>query len=98
MMAEGCRFPLAQVAAGDAVSTESIREVATSAWDSVADLRLLLQKELDLPERLQHGGRQIGGGQHELIYRGQLLGEHLFLGPDYEIADGDIVHFACARR
>jgi hypothetical protein len=79
-------------AAGDALSTETVREVHTSAWDSVADLRMLLEAELELPERLRRGGRR-----HELIYRGQLLGEHLFLGPDYEIADGDIVHFAAAR-
>ena len=86
------------IAGGDALSTETIREVFTSEWDSVADLRMLLQAELGLPERLRHGGRQRGGGQHELIYKGQLLGEHLFLGPDYAIADGDIVHFAAARE
>ena len=82
--------------AGNALSVETIREVSASEWDSVADLRMQLQAELGLPEQLRQGGRQRGGGHHELIFRGQLLGEHLFLGPDYEIADGDLVHFAVA--
>ena len=82
-----------------AISTETIREVLTSGWDSVADLRMLLQEELGLPDapHARTSAKKVGGAQHELIYRGQLLGEHLFLGPDYQIADGDVVHFAAAR-
>ena len=78
----------------DALSTEAVTEVCTSAFDSVADLRMQLEEELAVPEALKRGGRRRGdGGQHELIYRGQLLGEHLFLG-DYDINDGDLLHFA----
>lgn len=78
----------------DALSTEAVTEVCTSAFDSVADLRMQLEEELAVPEALKRGGRRRGdGGQHELIYRGQLLGEHLFLG-DYDIKDGDLLHFA----
>lgn len=78
----------------DALSAEAVTEVCTSAFDSVADLRMQLEEELAVPEALKRGGRRRGdGGQHELIYRGQLLGEHLFLG-DYDINDGDLLHFA----
>ena len=47
--------------------------------------------------RRRANARQRNAGRHELIYRGQLLGEHLFLGPDYQIRDGDIVHFAARK-
>ena len=78
-----------------ALSAETVHEVQCSAFDSVADLRMQLQAELDLPERLRHGIRQNGG--HELIYHAQLLGEHLFLA-DYEIEDGDTLYFAVRQR
>ena len=78
-----------------ALSAETVHEVQCSAFDSVADLRMQLQAELDLPERLRHGIRHSGG--HELIYHAQLLGEHLFLA-DYEIEDGDTLYFAVRQR
>ena len=85
--------------ASDALSTETVVEVQTSAWDSVADLRMLLQETLGLPDGGRGiGGKQLGAGRHELIYRGQLLGEHLFLGPDYGVADGDELHFAAIKN
>ena len=80
-----------------ALSTETVREVASSAFDSVADLRMLLEEQLALPERLRRGRSRRHGPQHELIYRGELLGEHLFLS-DYGIQDGDILHFAVHIR
>ena len=79
----------------EALSTEAVRELHVSAWDSVADVRIMLQQEIELPERLRHGGRQFSE-RHELIFRGQLLGEHLFLA-DYGISNGDVLHFACRR-
>ena len=78
-----------------ALSTEAVREVQASAFDSVYDLRIQLQEELELPQHLRHGGRQ--GSGHELIYKAQLLGEHLFLA-DYGVADGDVLHFATRLR
>ena len=72
-----------------------VHETEASEWDSVADLRRQLQAQLELPPKLQyHDGRR--GGGHELLFRGELLGEHMLLA-DYELATGDTVHFAVRR-
>lgn len=76
-----------------ALGRERVHEVRAHSDDSVGDLRISLQSQLELPTRLQHGGRQRGGLAHELIAAGQLLGEHLFLR-DYGLRDGATVHFA----
>lgn len=76
-----------------ALATDVVHEVHVSGWDSIGDVRLLLQDALGLPESLRHPRRARRGG-HELIFRGQLLGEHLFVR-DYDLRDGDTVHFAC---
>ena len=77
-----------------ALSTERVHEVRASLFDSVADLRSQLEAELELPRpQAQGDDRRRRSSGNELIYRAQLLGEHLFLA-DYDIRDGDVVHFA----
>ena len=49
-----------------------------------------------LPEQLRHGNRRNRGGGHEVLYGGQLMAEHLLLA-DYELSDGDTLHFAVKR-
>ena len=66
--------------------------VHVSVLDSVADLRIELQELLALPPRLKYRHRRDGAG-HELVLRGELLGEHLLLR-DYGVRDGDTLHFA----
>ena len=80
-----------------ALSTEQVHVAACSPWDSVADLRQQLQEELELPPRLRYVDRRGRSGGHELIFRSQLLGEHLLL-QDYDLVDGDTVHFAVRRE
>jgi hypothetical protein len=79
------------------VSVEPLHETTASLFDSVADLRMQLQDELDLPNGSRHRHQQRGEGRYELIHRGQLLGEHLFLS-DYGLADGNIMYLACLRE
>ena len=81
----------------DALSTEHVHEVTCSPWDSVADLRQQLQVEVDLPERMRYVDRRGASGGHELIFRSQLMGEHLLL-QDYGLVDGDTVHFAVRQQ
>jgi len=81
----------------DALSTEHVHEVTCSPWDSVADLRQQLQVEVDLPERMRYVDRRGASGGHELIFRSQLMGEHLLL-QDYGLVDGDRVHFAVRQQ
>ena len=84
-------------AGSDALSTEHVHAVRCSPWDSVADLRQQLQVELRLPEPMRYAHRRGASGGHELIFRSQLLGEHLLL-QDYGLVDGDTVHFAVRRQ
>ena len=91
----GCGREEGVSATSTALSTGIVHDVHSSAFDSVADLRMQLQEEFQLPEALRHSLRHSGG--HELIYRSQLLGEHLFL-IDYGISDGDTLHFAVRKR
>jgi len=81
----------------DALSTEHVHEVTCSPWDSVADLRQQLQVEVDLPERMRYVDRRGASGGHELIFRSQLMGEHLLL-QDYGLVDGDTLHFAVRQQ
>ena len=83
-------------AACNEVAAEVVHTVNASSWDSVADLQSLLQELLELPERLRHGNLRNRGGGHEVLYRGQLMAEHLLLA-DYELSDGDTLHFAVKR-
>lgn len=81
----------------DAMSNETVHVVRASQWDSVGDVRRLLQQQLVLPQslRYEHGRHQEGG--LELIAPGGcLLGEHLFLA-DYNLHDGDTLYFAVRR-
>ena len=77
-----------------ALSAEAFREVCASEWDSVADVKLLLLHEL----RLGDSGEPVRGrgSRDELIFGGQVLGEHLFLA-DYGVTDGCTLHFARRR-
>ena len=85
-------------AAADSLSAEAVHhEVACSLWDSVADLRQQLQHELELPPRLRYDSLRGRSGGHELIYRSQLMGEHLLL-QDYGVVDGDTIHFAVRQQ
>ena len=84
-------------AGSDALSTEHVHAVTCSPWDSVADLRQQLQVELGLPEPMRYVHRRGASGGHELIFRSQLMGEHLLL-QDYGLVDGDTVHFAVRRQ
>ena len=85
-------------AAADSLSADAVhREVACSLWDSVADLRQQLQHELELPPRLRYDSLRGRSGGHELIYRSQLMGEHLLL-QDYGVVDGDTMHFAVRQQ
>ena len=81
----------------DALSTEHVHAVECSPWDSVADLRQQLQVEVGLPERMRYVNRRGASGGHELIFRSQLMGEHLLL-QDYGLVDGDRVHFAVRQQ
>jgi hypothetical protein len=76
-----------------ALAAEVVHDVHASSWDSVADLRATLQEVLELPEMLRHGDLRNRAGGHEVLYRGQLMAEHLLLA-DYELNDGDTLHFA----
>lgn len=76
---------------GGALDTEAVHLLEASVWDSVADVRAMLQAQLGL-EPATRGGRRRGAGD-ELIARGQLLGEHLFLH-DYGVVHGDTLHYA----
>lgn len=90
--------PSAATADSDALGTETVHLVRASEWDSVGDVRRLLQQQLELPMNLryEHGRHREGG--HELIAPGgRLLGEHLFLA-DYEIRDGQTLYFAVRTR
>lgn len=81
----------------DAMSNETVHVVRASQWDSVGDVRRLLQQQLVLPQslRYEHGRHQEGG--LELIAPGGcLLGEHLFLA-DYNLHDGDTLYLAVRR-
>ena len=46
---------------------------------------------------MRYVDRRGRSGGHELIFRSQLLGEHLLL-QDYDLVDGDTVHFAVRRE
>ncbi|KAL1511066.1 hypothetical protein AB1Y20_005889 [Prymnesium parvum] len=83
-------------AGGAEVALEVVYEVTASEWDSVADLRARLQERVDLPDGRRHGNLRNRLGGHEIIYKGQLMAEHLLLA-DYELNDGDILHFAARR-
>jgi len=80
--------------ASHALSIETFHEVLASEWDSVADVKLLLLREL----RLEAHGELARGprSRDELIFGGQLLGEHLFLA-DYGVSDGCTLYFARHR-
>ena len=77
-------------AADGVLSSEMVREVVASRWDSVEDAKRLAHAAygLDPPEE-----RRAGRGQasSELVSRGRLCGGHLFLD-DYGVNDGDLVH------
>ena len=81
----------------DELSTEHVHEGRCSPWDSVADLRQQLQVEVGLPERMRYADRRDSSAGHELIFRSQLMGEHLLL-QDYGLVDGDRVHFAVRQQ
>lgn len=84
----------ASSAATDAISTETVHVVRVSEWDSVGDLRRLVQEQLGLPAQLCYEHAPHSQGGHEFIAPGGvLLGEHLFIS-DYALKDGDVLHFA----
>ena len=77
-----------------ALGTETVQLVHASEWDSVGDVRRLVQAQLELPGELRYEHARHNEGGHELIAPGGvLLGEHLFLS-DYGLRDGDVLHFA----
>ena len=84
--------------ASTAISADTVHLVHASEWDSVGDVRRIVQEQLGLPHRLQYEHARHNEGGHELIAPGgMLLGEHLFLS-DYGLRDGDLVHFAVNQR
>ena len=82
---------------GGQLQDEALQNAEDSGATEFALVLDLRQQGRDLPERLRLGGGRQRGDRHELIFRGELLGEHLFLA-DYNVADGDTMHFACRRR
>ena len=82
----------------DALGLETVQTVQASQWDSVGDLRRVLQDQLDLAPGLRYEHtRHLEGGHDLIAHGGLLLGEHLFLA-DYELADGDVLHFAVNQQ
>ena len=77
-------------AAEGALSSDIVREVVASRWDSVEDAKRLAHAAYGLPAPEE---RRAGRGQasSELVSRGRLCGGHLFLD-DYGVNDGDLVH------
>ena len=74
-----------------------VHTVHASRWDSVGDVRRLVQELLDVraPSGQRHARHR--EGDLELIAPGGLLlGEHLFLA-DYDLHDGDTLYFAVRR-
>ena len=77
-------------AAEGALSSEIVREVVASRWDSVEDAKRLAHAAYGLdPPQERRAGR--GQASSELVSRGRLCGGHLFLD-DYGVNDGDLVH------
>lgn len=70
-----------------------VYEVDASQWDSVADLHVMLQGVLQIPQQLRHQSKRGRSGGHELLSKGQLMADHLLLA-DYALCHGDILHFA----
>ena len=91
-----CQFEIEEPTAALAAELDMVYDVEVSEWDSVADLCSMLHELLGL-HLASSGPRRSHSGRHELLFRGQLLAEHLLLA-DYELRDGDMLHFAVRRN
>lgn len=77
-------------------NSEHVHEVIVSPWDSVADVRAMVQEVLQIPPNVRLISSRTRGLEHALIYKGQVMAEHLLVA-DYELSNGDILHFAMVR-
>jgi len=84
----------ADAAGGSAVGVEIVHLLRCFPDHSIADLHGLAE-ELVGVDAATAGGRRVGG--NELVWRGQLLAEHLFV-QDYAIASTDMIHYVVCRQ